>query len=172
VKKRVTRSKPCTPAGSTSGTLLKSVVSTRITSRRVTDHGEEFELPDAPCHDSDNSNNVELCPLYGSRDMEICEADTCLSHEEVMGSRQAEIRDDATCVSALCRVDSSVSMTACSLHDWELLDDPTVDYCHLFASAGRRQAKELSHALLVLSSFTMPPMFVLLRTLCLHLMKR
>jgi hypothetical protein len=104
--------------------------------------------------------------------MESCEIETCPSDEEVMGSRQAGIEDDFTCVSALSRVDSSLSMAAYSLEDWELLVDPTLDYYHLFSSPGRRQAKELNSALLALSSFTLPPMFVLLRTLCLHLMKR
>jgi hypothetical protein len=128
------------------------------------------------CHGSDNGNYGDPSLLHmipcECRDMVLCEADTCLSYEEVMSSRQAEIRDNASSVSALSRVDSSVSMAACSLHDWEFLDDPTVDYCHLFASPGRRQAKEFNSALLVLSSFPLPPLFVFLRTLCLHLMEK
>jgi hypothetical protein len=176
VKNRLTRSRHCTPAVSTSGTVFKSMASTRATSRRVTDRGGELESLYASCHDSESGRFRDLCPLdmtpFGSREMESCETETCPSDEEVMGSRQPGIEDNSTCVSALSRVDSSLSMAAYSLEDWELLDDPTLDYYHLFPSPGRRQAKEFNSALLALSSFTLPPMFVLLRTLCLHLMKK
>jgi hypothetical protein len=172
VKKRLTRSKACSAAVSASGTFFESMASTRATSRGASSRGEELESQYASCHGSDNCNYGDLCPLYESRDMEVCEAHACPSYEQVVGSRGAEMEDDATFLTTLRRVDSSVSMAACALQDWELLDDPTVDYCHLFASPGRRQAKKSSSALLVLSSFTLPPMFVLLRTPCLHMRMR
>jgi hypothetical protein len=69
-------------------------------------------------------------------------------------------------------MDGSLSKAVYFLKDWEFLDDPTVDHYHLFPSPGRMQGKDFNSALLVLSSFPLPPMFVFLRTLCLHPTKR
>jgi hypothetical protein len=95
----------------------------------------------------------------------------CPRYEHVMGPRQVGIDADASCVSEVSRVESFQSVAVCALHDWELLDDPILDYYHLVTSPGRRQGREFNCALLTIS-FTMPPMFVLLRALRLHVMKR
>jgi hypothetical protein len=137
-------------------------------------HGQEVESRYVSCDGSTSSCFRDLYPFdmppYGFRGMESLDTVTCPSCEEGVGSRHPGIEDDAS--SPLCRVESSQSVAVCALHDWELLDDPTVDYCHLFASPGRRQAKQFDSALLVLYSFTLPLMFVFLISPCLHVIKR